>query len=200
MIESQFVLRKLKRTGAFGRWPGYEVAHDRYGAWLFSPAGTVYWGHSSSESVIEWEVGRPPQAPEGAAELWLIPPNTWWVAKWDQVGAMRGIHVDIATPAELAGNEWSFTDLELDPYWHSDGEVGISDEDEFAAAIRDGMIRADEAASARRTADEVVGLLRDGVEPFGEIGWARFDESIGASRRPLWIEPLRSDAHGHVTA
>src|SRR5712692_278747 len=99
------VLRKVKLKGGYGRWPAYEIATDRFGRWLFSPAGTVYWGHSATGAVLEWEVGRGPDASEGVAELWLLPADTWWVAKWAESRGVREISIDICTPAAQVDGE-----------------------------------------------------------------------------------------------
>lgn len=128
------MLRKSKLDGSFGRWPAYELAADPFGRWLFSPARSVYWGHDSSGRVIEWEVGRGPDMREGVAELWLLTAGGWWAARWAKIEGVRLISVDICTPAQELDGEWSFTDLELDPFWRSDGRIGIEDEGEFLDA------------------------------------------------------------------
>lgn len=181
------VLRKVKLSGGYGRWPAYEVAADEFGRWLFSPSGTVYWGHSAADGVVQWEVGRGPSASRGVAELWLVPPDVWWVAMWAEADGVRSIAVDVCRPAQRVGGEWRFVDLELDPYWRSDGGLGVADEDEFAQGCAAGVIPRVEAVAARAAADDVLRRMKDGVEPFGSVGWARFDSARSVGLSPLWI-------------
>jgi hypothetical protein len=186
------VLRKVKLDGSFGRWPAYEIAKDEHGLWMFSPKGTVYQGHHADGEVVEWEVGRPPQEPEGMAELWLLPPNDSWAANWYEYRGVRRIAVDVCKPSELIDSEWRFVDLELDPYWGSDGALGIHDEDEFVAACVAGLMSQDQADLARDTADRLLELLRSGVEPFGVHGWDRFEQGQNLGMPPLaWPETTR---------
>ncbi len=183
----QTVLRKVKRGGGFGRWPAYEIASDKHGRWLYSPKGTVYLGHPATGEVIEWEVGRAPADSEGTAEMHLVPPTGWWVAKWCVSQGVRRIAVDVCVPAVLEVDEWSFVDLELDPFWGEDGSMGVHDEDEFAAAIDSGLISSREASSARSATAEIVAWLRDGIEPFGATGWRRFDGALACELPPILV-------------
>ncbi len=183
----QTVLRKVKRGRGFGRWPAYEIATDKHGRWLYSPKGTVYLGYPAASEVIEWEVGRAPDASEGMAELHLVPPTGWWVAKWCVSQGVRRIAVDVCVPAVLDVDEWSFVDLELDPVWGEDGRMEVLDEDEFAAAIDSGLISSEEASSARSASAEIMGWLRDGIEPFGSDGWRRFDEGLACGLPPILV-------------
>lgn len=184
------VVRKSKLDGSYGRWPAYETGADQHGHWLFSPAGTVYWGHSPPRPALEWEVGRGSEMSEGVSELWLVAADRWWVAKWVEVGGVRQVHVDICRPPRNLNGEWVFTDLELDPYWYSDGRVGVGDEAEFAEACNSGQITESDAIEARLTADEVLEWLRNATEPFGATGWKRFRTAHAADLAPLWIEAL----------
>jgi hypothetical protein len=180
------VLRKLKRSGNYYRWPAYEVEVDHFGRWLFSPAGTVFWGHPANGPRVEWEVGRGAGAAHGVSELWLVPTNEWWAAKWCESGGSRGISIDVCTPPELIAGDWTFRDLELDPWWDAKRGTGIADEDEFLEASEAGAISASERAAARATADELLEKLQKGTAPFGRVGWERF-EAAGA----LGLAPLR---------
>src|SRR5262249_44644195 len=179
-------MRKIKRHGGIGRWPAYEFALDQHGRWLFSPKGTVYHGYPVGEAVIEIEVGQGNRS-EGLDVMHLVPHSEWWIASWYELNGVRHVAADICTPAELIGDEWSYEDLELDPYWASDGRIGVEDEEEFEAACRGGSITIGEAAAARSATSDLVGWLERGTEPFGSFGWGRFDD---AGRRCL--PPIRT--------
>ena len=179
------VLRKVKLSGGFGRWPAYVVADDVHGRWMFSPKGTVYLGHPVGGDVVVWEVGRGPDELEGMPELWLLAREGCWAAVWYEYRGVRRIAVDVCTPPELVGGEWRFVDLELDPFWNEDGALGVADEDEFVAACEAGLISDAEAVAARATAGELLEWLRVGAEPFGSVGWRRFEASLGAGLAPI---------------
>lgn len=67
--------------------------------------------------------------------------------------------------------------------------VGIDDEDEFVAACESGSITSDEAFEARSAATDLVGWMRDGVEPFGYVGWGRFEEGLRSALTPIRTLP-----------
>jgi len=179
------VIRKMKRGGGFGRWPAYEIAHDDHGHWLFSPKGTIYWGHQAGREPVEWDVGRPSDAREGMPQLWLLAAERWWVAVWYVKRGVHRVSVDICTPPAIVNDEWVYEDLELDPYWGSDGALGIADEDEFLDACNAGQISTLEAERARATSTNVLNSLRVRAEPFGAIGWSRFGEGMELGLPPI---------------
>lgn len=181
----QVVLRKAKRPGGYGRWPAYEIASDTHGLWFYSPKGTIYRGYPAEGSPIDWEVGRPPEAPEGTSELHLVPTHGWWVANWYEMSGVRHIAVDICVPAQWADGELTFVDLELDPHWKADGSVQLFDQDEFDAAVQAGLIPALEAAEARAASDQILDWLSEGVEPFGSDGWRLFDHCLTSLLQPI---------------
>lgn len=178
----------MKRSGDYGRWPAYEVDADDYGRWLFSPAGSVYWGHPASGRRVEWEVGRGPGATHGVSELWLLPTVGWWTGRWYEANGARRISIDVCTPPRLLAGDWTFDDLELDPWWDARRGSGIADEDEFLIACEAGLIGAAEGAAARTTADDLLERLRARAEPFGRTGWERFEAASASSLPPLWVE------------
>jgi hypothetical protein len=167
-------MRKVKRPASdgFGRHPVYDLGTDVYGTWLFAPKGTVLRSQSGS-GVAECEVGQG-TADAGRPVLHLIQNGEWWVAHWCELF----ISVDICVPASRADGEWSFTDLELDVLAFADGRVEVHDEDEYMEACHAGTISAEESRKAQAALANVERWLRDGVEPFGGIGWARLDQAI----------------------
>ncbi len=160
------------------------MAADDYGHWLYSPKGSVFYGYPPDADPVEWEVGRAPGESEGTAELFLIPSSGWWVAKWYLSAGRRAIAVDICVPAAQINNEWTFVDLELDPFWIG-GSISVHDEQEFASAIESGLISTVEAQCARDTSDQIVAWMRDAEEPFGQVGWYHFNRALASELQPI---------------
>jgi predicted RNA-binding protein associated with RNAse of E/G family len=111
----------------------------------------------------------------------LIPNEGWWIAAWYD----EHISIDICTPPTLIDGEWHYTDLELDPMAFSDGRVEI--DDEFADACNSGLIPPNEAIKARTTTTEIEQYLRDQTEPFGRVGWNKFDEALRLALPPIQV-------------
>jgi predicted RNA-binding protein associated with RNAse of E/G family len=134
--------------------------------------------------VTECEVGQGTRE-AGRPVMHLIPKAAWWIAMWCDDGSLSLINVDICTPATLVHGEWTYTDLELDPHTFPDGRVEIDDEDEFLAACDSGLISPAEAIEARNAAQDIERYLRDGIEPFGRVGWQRLHEAMNLALAPL---------------
>ncbi len=179
MLLKTTVIRKVKRGGGFGRWPAYEFARDEYGRWLYSPKGTIYRGYDKGGRVVDIEVGQGTRS-EGLPVMHLIPRSAWWLAGWYELDGVRRVTVEICTPAQLVEGEWSFVDLELDPQWSAGGDISVEDEEEFDAAVASGIISSYEAVEARAAADDVVARMRDGLEPFGGVGWRRYKDALAS--------------------
>jgi hypothetical protein len=177
------VLRKIKRSKGFARWSAYELKRDGFGLWLFTPQGSLFRADVGG-TITECEVGQGAR-PAGLAVLHVIPFSGWWMAQWTADAEGAFISVEVCTPPALVGGEWQFVDLELDPYKGPDGRVTIEDEDEFVAACDAGLVSPAEAAAARAAADEIARWLEQGVEPFGEVGWKRLRDTLGAGLAPL---------------
>ncbi|NKB71643.1 MAG: DUF402 domain-containing protein [Candidatus Latescibacteria bacterium] len=176
------VIRKIRRQENIGRWPVYVMSHDRHGLWLYSPKGTIYRLQAGSK-IVECEVGGGPGG-VGHPVMFLVPHEAWWTASWSLKGAIA-ISVDICTPPTLVDDEWSFSDLKLDPLAFFDGHVEIDDEDEFIDACEGGLISPNEAVKARDTATKIEQSLRDHTEPFGRTGWNKLGEAISLSLPPI---------------
>ena len=83
-----------------------------------------------------------------------------------RTGAFTGFYANILTPVEfISATEWRTTDLFLDLWIGSDGQVHILDEDELAEAARLGWIDAQTEAAARATAHRLVQRQREGTWP-----------------------------------
>ena len=181
MIPEKVIIRKVKRPEGMIRWPAYVAGNDDHGLWLYSPKGTICRGQSGS-GTAEVEVGQGNRE-AGVPVMHLMPVSGWWTACWRRVPDSR-ISVDVCTPPQLIDGEWTYIDLELDP-WAYDGRVEIDDEDEFDDACEAGLISPDEALEARAAATEVVRAMRGHFEPFGSLGWSRLDEAIRAALPPI---------------
>lgn len=96
----------------------------------------------------------------------------------------------VCTPAILVDGEWTYVDLELDPFLHADGGVGVHDQDEFVAACKSQLSSDLAAREARAAADEVEDALRDRKEPVATIGWNRL-----ADAKLLSLPPLQTLRH-----
>lgn len=186
------VIRKIKRSKGFARWSAYEVDHDQFGRWLFTPPGSLF--RAEVNGVIsECEVGQGTRA-AGLAVLHLIPLSGWWMAQWTADGAHAFISVEVCTPPAHVAGEWHFVDLELDPYRGADGCVRVDDEDEFVAACDAGLIVPGEAVAARAAAAEIASWLADGLEPFGQVGWTKLHDAINRGFAPLTSLPPAAPA------
>ena len=181
-LETVFV-RKLKRPVGSGVWSAYVLAEDTYGLWLHSPVGSLYRGEDGRTTEL-CEVGQGDRD-AGRPIVQLIPPAGWWIATWSGGDAELPITVDICTPPALVGPEWTYTDLELDPYLTDAGAVRTDDWDEFLAACESGLIPPAEQVAARKATADIEHLLRQQVEPFGEIGYGRLDAALAMALQPL---------------
>jgi hypothetical protein len=177
------IIKKIKRPDGVGRWPAYVTAEDSFGVWLYSPKGSVYRGRTGTV-VTECEVGQG-NRDAGRPVLHLMPRASWWTAAWCFDEDEPVIGVDICTPPSLIDEEWQFIDLELDPHAFGGGRVEVLDEDEFLVACVAGLITPTEAVYARATAREIERLLRQRVEPFGQIGWQRFSDAAALALPPI---------------
>jgi hypothetical protein len=80
------------------------------------------------------------------------------------------VYVDIIAPADWLDTSVRMVDLDLDVYRSFDGRVRMLDEDEFAdhqvaLGYPQHLIE-----GARQSADRVLELVRNEVEPFGATG------------------------------
>lgn len=86
----------------------------------------------------------------GRDAVHLIPSISWCIATWVYSTPGYSIAVDICTPPTLVGSEWTYIDLELDPYRRSNGDVGTDDWAEFLGACAVGAISPDEETEPGR--------------------------------------------------
>ncbi|MEV0801504.1 DUF402 domain-containing protein [Kribbella sp. NPDC050281] len=171
-------VRKRKRPMGCGLWPSYEWEADEFGTWLFTPAHSRHRGDDGAfcEVAQRWPGGP------GEDALHLVPRDGWWFATWRPRGLLVA---DVSTQPVLVGDEWTYVDLELDPYRRPDGTVGTEDWDELAEAQAAGLIDDHEHRAAVEAAHTLEQQFTDGIEPFGTTGWTRLSEAIALELPPL---------------
>jgi len=175
-------IRKAKRPVGSGLWPSYQVGSDSFGRWFYTPRHSHYRGEDGTRSEV-CEVAQD-AAGVGEHALHLAPAGGWWFATWRRGGFLSA---DVCTPLERDGNEWVYVDLELDPFRSAVGTVGTEDSDEFAEAVRAGLIGDAERRAALAAADSLERAFTEGTEPFGVIGW-RLLESLAAKDLPPLVD------------
>jgi predicted RNA-binding protein associated with RNAse of E/G family len=87
----------------------------------------------------------------------------------------------MAAPAIFTDEGVSFVDLVLDVVRMPDRAVMMLDEDEIELYVAKWSISLDAVANARAVCDQVAQMLREGIEPFGEV-WARWLGSFERGR------------------
>jgi hypothetical protein len=153
-------MRKWKERQHY-HFDAIRLGVDEHGVWLGIRQGTPFDG---------------PYGPQvyPASFVILVAPERWWFASWWDlhVEALEfGVYVDIATPSEwITPNHVRTVDLDLDVIQHRDGRIYVDDEDEFEQYRVEYAYPDDVVTNARAACDEVLGLMRAGVEPFGSVG------------------------------
>ncbi|MET9313736.1 DUF402 domain-containing protein [Kribbella sp. NPDC003505] len=171
-------IRKRKRPRGSGLWPAYLLDTDAFGTWFYTPTRSLFRA-DDGEFCEMAQLG-----PGGPGEhcVQLAPHDGWWFAYFRQSGLL---HVDVSTTPALVGAEWTFDDLELDPFRQPDGTIGTEDWEELAESHAAGLISDAERDAAE---DAARGLERDfaaGVEPFGQVGWERLAAAVALGLPPL---------------
>ena len=198
-------LVKQKLNGNSGRWLTNHLGDDEVGSWLFHPEGTSYTGRWADGREATCFSGVPEEP--GCPVLSFAPHQGGWVAAWRHT-PRTAITIDLSRPVTRSGNVWGFVDLELD-LWHLPDDdtppstdprpkfsrhgrtVGIDDDDELGDAVSREWITPAEAARTRDEARYVADLLLDGVHPFTQAAWERFEQAI-ARRLPAPQQPQGS--------
>jgi predicted RNA-binding protein associated with RNAse of E/G family len=103
----------------------------------------------------------------GSPVVWFTYPGQWHdIGRFHlRDGTFTGIYANILTPVQMRPGRWDTTDLFLDVWVGSDGEVRVLDEDEFEEAVTLGWIEAPTATTARAHAAEIVQAARAGTWP-----------------------------------
>lgn len=157
-------------AGAGQTWSAFSMGRDKYGRWLYAPAGTPI-TTSEGEQIGELR----------SAGVQLVPIDAWWVGWWweDQT-----ITIEIATPATIEDHEVTYTDLEIDLWANREGEHGIVDLEEYDASRSAGRISDDDDRHVQAVVGDLDRRLARSVEPFGDVGW---DWLSGATRNQVRV-------------
>lgn len=142
-------------------WSVLHLGHDRHGIWLGARRG------------------NPVLQPDGRIErqdhdgVWLIPPRQFWIAAF-WFSATTDLTIDICQPPTHVGDTFSFVDLELDLYRNAQGQAGIVVQEDFAALAAAGLVPERELTTASTMADQLLPLIEQRAEPFGEASRSWF--------------------------
>lgn len=164
-------------------WRAYVFTVDEFGTWLYSPAGTLVRGEKDGVTGFT-EVGRG-NRDKSSQCIHLVPPGAWWFAVWEDDGDLRSVAIDVCVPPSFDGEEWCYTDLELDLYKSNRGQCGVFDADEFEDAVRKGLISESERTASLAVARQLGPRLARHDPLFDDLGWKR----LAAARR-LSLPPL----------
>ena len=140
------------------------LGRDKYGLWLWGPAGRRHGLGERDFFITEQDT------------VVLIPENSWWTCAWWIGHPQVELYVDICTPAQWADGRVTHVDLDLDVIRFLDGRAEIADKDEFEAhRVKYGYPQevVDEANSA---AQEVFAMVSRNAPPFDGIAakdWAK---------------------------
>ena len=131
---------------------------DEHGVWGAGDVGTRLWRPGAGfASEVRW--------------VTLFPHDRPWAASfYGSAHDHIDTYVDMTTVPRWCGPAVTMTDLDLDVILMRDGSLVLDDEDEFEDHRVELGYPRDLVDLARRTADEVLGAIRDGTEPFGSVG------------------------------
>lgn len=174
---------KRKRPLGRGRWMAYTWCADSYGTWLFTPAHSIFVSDDGAGHIGTCEVAQDNQL-RGRHSLVLLPATGWFVAHW-VLNDHHLVSFDISTPPTRSGAEWSFEDLELDPFVLQDGTFGVEDEDEFVAACRAGLITHREREESRSAVEFLRQELTGMSSPLMQAGRDPLVDAVQLDLAPL---------------
>jgi hypothetical protein len=159
LIAGRVRLEKIKRPGGLFWYDLQPVEQDSDGTWLRGPVGSP-WGAPHERGSLPVPV------------VVLLAVDRPWVAWWVDDPADRRLEIDVCLPPQATAAGWRYVDLELDPVLHEPGgRVEIEDWDEYEQACRDGSMNASDADLAQTTAERCAETLRQGTEPWLQLGW-----------------------------
>jgi protein associated with RNAse G/E len=137
-------------------WSGLLLGEDDHGVWVGTPAGTPT--HRGSTAMGRMET----------ASVIVFPRAGWWSGTFNAAPHHTEVYCDVNTvPHWPSPAEVTMIDLDLDVLRRRGGEVELVDEDEFAAHQVRYAYPPDVVATAQSTADWLLGVVKERVEPFG---------------------------------
>jgi predicted RNA-binding protein associated with RNAse of E/G family len=146
------------------------MATIRSGEWQNLPGVADYLAGLIDDVLIERAIwGGPPEAagngraPAGRGHIWY----RFWLWRDDQVveryfdaqGQALGTQVDLCMPLQASGPQWTARDLLLDIWISPQGQVTVSNEAVFEAAVSGGQISPEEARWAEEHVRRLTGAI-----------------------------------------
>jgi uncharacterized protein len=112
----------------------------------------------------------------------LVPSGTYWTACFQPVDPV--VDVDIVLPVDWVDGALEEVDLELDVIRSADGRVWVRDQDEFDRVRKTWAMPDDIADRAKDTCEQILALVEQRAEPFGEVGraWLTRLLAVGANQ------------------
>ncbi len=154
----------------FRKWPDSRhwqfemdyLGEDEHGMWLWRAPG--------------WMAKRGDEPPKTIEHMSVkVITRDWWTAIWGPTD----LYVDIVTPAIWDGDRVTMIDLDLDVGRRGDGNVEISDEDEFLETPVTLAYPPDIIAQALAATSRIVNQVEARQEPFGEIAKSWMEKARG---------------------
>jgi predicted RNA-binding protein associated with RNAse of E/G family len=147
------------------------MALIRSGEWQTLPGVADYLAGLIDDLLIERAVwAAPPEpgmangrAPAGPGHIWY----RFWLWRDDQVveryfdaqGQPLGTQVDLCMPLQIGEREWTARDLLLDIWISPQGQVTVSNEAAFEAAVSGGQLTEEEASWAEEHVRRLTGAI-----------------------------------------
>jgi predicted RNA-binding protein associated with RNAse of E/G family len=120
----------------------------------------------------------------GSPIVWFTFPGEWFdIGRFHLVdGRFTGFYANILTPVRMRRYRWHTTDLFLDVWVDTAGDVTLLDEEEFATAVSSGWIDDATAAKARECASSLVSAANLGEWPPRVVTEWPLSRALGATK------------------
>jgi len=158
VVEMRYTKWGGKRHWRFAAQP---LGSDEFGWWYGCPAGTVMRRGLEEPLVVSYDF------------VVLVPAEGRWIASWNSPAQRHySIYVDVTDRPVRENGLIEAVDLDLDVVRRWDGRVELLDEDEFEEHQFLYHYPADVIAQARATSGDLMRMVAEHHEPFGEVGEA----------------------------
>jgi len=147
------------------------MATIRSGEWQTLPGVASYLAGLIDDVLIERAIWAEPAEAVSAGGRALAGPGHIWYRFWlwrdDQVveryfdaeGQALGIQVDLCMPIQIGESEWTARDLLLNIWISPQGQVTVSNEAAFEAAVSNGQLTEEEASWAEEHVRRLTGAI-----------------------------------------
>jgi uncharacterized protein len=163
------VLVRFTKWGGAAHWTmyGHRLGEDRYGVWVAAPIGTQLTKPGSQFVAARHHAMLFPRDLPCTAAFYLPLPG--------DDGEQIATYVDITTIPVWHDSQVTMVDLDLDVILFGDGTVKVDDEDEFAQHQVSLGYPADVVRLATDSCAARLSEVREGQEPYGDVGaaWLR---------------------------